>query len=111
MLLVVAHSREARASLRHSCNAHEDTVARQVGRVALLEATAWGAFLALRLRAKHPGAVQVERTEPLLPDAVPDDVSAAVDAYADRDHPATPYDKFAAGTEHPDAGTLKDREL
>lgn len=111
MLLVVAHSREARASLRHACGAHGGTVVRRLGRAALLEATAYGAFLALRLRAKHGADVQVERTAPLLPDAVPDDVGAAVDAYAERDHEATPYAKFAAGTDHPGPEAMKDREL
>lgn len=111
MLLVVAHSMEARTSLRHACSRHEDSVVRRFGRAALLETTAFGAFLALRLRAKHPEAVQIERTRPLLPDAVPGDVHDAVDAYADRAQPATPYTKFAAGTDHPSPEDLKDREL
>lgn len=111
MLLVVAHSREARASLRHACDAHEDATVRRFGRAALVEGTAFGAFLALRLRGKHPGEVQVERTAPLLPDAVPDDVQAAVAAYRDREHPSTPYAKFAAGTDHPSPAALKEREL
>lgn len=111
MLLVVAHSRDARASLRHACARHEDSVVRRFGRATLLEETAFGVFLALRLRAKHPGAVQVERTGPLLPGAVPDDVRRAVDAYADRDHASTPYAAFAAGTDHPVPAALKDREL
>lgn len=111
MLLVVAHSKEARASLRHTCSRHEDSVVRRFGRATLLEATAFGTFLALRLRRKHPGEVQVERTSPLLPDDVPGDVRAAVDAYADRAHPNTPYRTFAAGRDHPAPEALKDRDL
>lgn len=111
MLLVVAHSQEARASLRHACERHDGSVVRRFGRAVLLEATAFAAFVALRLREKHPGEVQVERTEPLLPDDVPDEVRGAASAYADRDHENTPYAKFAAGTDHPNPTDLRDRDL
>jgi len=112
MLLVVTYSREARASLRNVCRAHEGTVVRRFGRAALLEATAFGAFQALRLREKHGGDVQVERTRPFNEFAAVDrDVRAAAAAYEDRDRPATPYERFAAGTDHPDPDDLRGRDL
>lgn len=112
MLLVVTYSRAARTTLRNACRAHEGTVVRRFGRAALLERTAFGAFLALRIRAKHPDDVQVERTAPLNEFAdVPDDVREAAEAYAARDARATPYSKFAAGTDHPDPTAMKRREL
>ena len=85
---------------------------RRFGRAALFEETAFGAFLALRLRAKHGGDVQIERTRPFNEfDAVPASVRAAATAYEARDNPSTPYAKFAAGTDHPAPETLRDREL
>lgn len=112
MLLVVTYSRAARRSLRNACRTHEDCVVRRFGRAVLLEASAFGAFLALRLRADHGGDVQVERTRPLNEfEAVPEEVREAATAYADRDHPSTPYAKFAAGTDHPDPDAMKAREL
>ena len=112
MLLVVAHSREARRDLRNVCRAHEETTVWRFGRAALLEATAFGAFLALRLRAKHDLAVQVERTQPFNEFAACEaDVREAAAAYEARDQPATPYEKFAAGRDLPSPATLKEREL
>ena len=64
MLLVVTYSRGARTSLRNVCRTHGESVVRRFGRAALLEETEHGAFLALRLREKHPDDVQLERTEP-----------------------------------------------
>lgn len=112
MLLVVTYSREARTTLRNACRVHEGTVVRRFGRAALLAETELGAFLALRLRAKHGSDVQIERTEPLNEFAdVPDEVRKAAAAYEARSSPTTPYDKFAAGTEHPSPAELRDREL
>lgn len=112
MLLVVTYSKAARGTLRNVCRTHEETVVRRFGRAALFEETGLGGFLALRLRAKHGGDVQVERTEPLNEFAAVDaDVREAAVAYENRDTPSTPYDKFAAGTDHPDPADLRDREL
>ena len=112
MLLVVTYSRAARRSLRNACRTHEDAVVRRFGRAALFAETAFGAFQALRLRAEHGVDVQIARTEPLNEyEAVPEDVREAAQAYADREHASTPYAKFAAGSDHPDAAELKDREL
>lgn len=112
MLLVVTYSQSARTSLRNVCRAHDETVVRRFGRAALLEATVYGAFLALRLRAAHQGDVQIERTAPFNEfETVTEEVREAAAAYADRDSPSTPYAKFAAGTSHPDPDTLRAREL
>ncbi|WP_336001483.1 hypothetical protein [Halorientalis halophila] len=112
MLLVVTYSREARQTLRNACQAHEGAVVRRFGRAALFEATEFGAFLALRLRAEYGADVQVERTRPFNEfEAVGADVREAARAYADREHPSTPYAKFAAASDHPDPAALKDREL
>ncbi len=112
MLLVVTYSRGARESLRNACRTHDETVVRRFGRAALLEATEFGAFLALRLRAKHGADVQIERTEPLNEfESVPSSIRKAARAYEDRTNPSTPYDKFAAGTAHPTPDELKRRSL
>ncbi|AGN02475.1 hypothetical protein L593_12680 [Salinarchaeum sp. Harcht-Bsk1] len=112
MLLVVTYSRAARQTLRNVCNAHEETVVRRFGRAALLEETAMGAFLGLRLRAKHGADVQLERTAPFNEfEAVDADVRDAAAAYEARDRPSTPYAKFAAGTDHPDPSELRDRDV
>lgn len=112
MLLVVTYSRSARQALRNACRAHEDTVVRRFGRAALLEATEFGAFLALRLRADHGIAVQIERTRPFDPaGGVDDAVREAAEAYADRDHAATPYARFAAGRDLPSQAAMKESEL
>lgn len=112
MLLVVTYSQAARQTLRNACNAHEETVVRRFGRAALLEATAMGAFLALRLREKHGGDVQVERTAPFNEfESVPLAVREAARAYEARDEPSTPYAKFAAGTDHPSPASLREREV
>ena len=108
----MTYSQAARTSLRNVCRTHEESVVRRFGRAALLEESQHGAFLALRLREKHPEDVQVERTEPFneFRDA-PDAVRAAATAYEDRSDPNTPYAKFAAGTSHPSPAELKRREL
>ncbi|GAB3680102.1 hypothetical protein GCM10028857_02370 [Salinarchaeum chitinilyticum] len=112
MLLVVTYSRAARQTLRNVCNAHEETVVRRFGRAVLLEETAMGAFLGLRLREKHGGDVQLERTAPFNEfQVVGEDVRAAATAYEDREHASTPYAKFAAGTDHPSPEALRRREL
>lgn len=112
MLLVVTYSRAARGSLRNVCRSHGGVVVRRFGRAALLEATELGAFLALRLREKHPEDVQIERTEPLNEYAdVPEAVRRAASAYEAREHPSTPYSNFAAGTDHPDPTDMEGREL
>lgn len=112
MLLVVTYSREARETLRNACRTHEESVVRSFGRAALLEATEFGAFQALRLRAKHGQDVQIERVEPFVPGRdVSDRVREAADAYADRERPSTPYAKFSAGRDLPDPEEMKERQL
>jgi hypothetical protein len=112
VLLVVTYSKAARQRLRNVCRAHEETVVRRFGRAALLAETEFGAFLAVRLRERHGGDVQVERTEPFNEYAdVPEGVRTAAEAYADREDDHVPYAKFAAGTDHPDPERLRDREL
>jgi hypothetical protein len=112
VLLVVTYSRAARTTLRNVCASHESTVVRRFGRAALLRETEFGAFLALRLREKHAEDVQVERTRPLNEfDAVPERVREAARAYEDRADPSTPYPAFAAGRDHPEPASMRDREL
>jgi hypothetical protein len=112
VLLAITYSREARQTLRNVCDAHAETVVRRFGRAALLRETAFGAFVACRLLAKHGGDVQIECTRPFNEyDDVPEDVRRAAAAYEDRDAKSTPYAKFAAGTDHPDPDALRDREL
>lgn len=112
MLLVIAYSREARQTLRNVCRAHGETVVRQAGRVALLAETEFGAFQALRLRAKHGVQVQVERTEPFNEfEAVREGVREAARAYEAREEPATPYAAFASGRDLPSKAQMRDREL
>lgn len=85
---------------------------RRFGRAALLEESEFGAFLALRLREKHPDDVQLERTEPFNEFRdVPEPVREAAGAYEDRPNPNTAYAKFAAGADHPSPAELKRREL
>ncbi|MFQ3284493.1 hypothetical protein [Natronomonas sp.] len=112
MLLVVTYSQAARTSLRNVCRTHAASIVRRLGRAALLEETEHGAFLALRLRQKHPDAVQLERTEPLNEfQDVPEAVREAASAYEDRANDTTPYAAFAVGSPHPSPSTLKNREL
>lgn len=112
MLLVVTYSRAARTTLRNVRRTHETAVVRGLGRAALFEETELGAFLALRLRAKHGDDVQIERTRPFNEfSAVRDEVRAAAEAYEDRETPSTPYAKFAAGTDHPDPDAMRDVDL
>jgi len=112
VLLIVTYSQAARQTLRNACASHEGTVVRRFGRAALFEATELGALLALRLREKHGGDVQIERTEPFNEFAdAPDAVREAAAAYEDRSAASTPYAKFAAGTDHPSPERLRDREL
>ena len=109
---MVTYSRAARTTLRNACRAHDDVVVRRFGRAALFEETAFGAFLALRLRAKYADDVQIERTHPFNEfAAVSEPVREAATAYEARENPSTPYAKFAAGTAHPDPETLRDRRL
>jgi hypothetical protein len=112
VLLVVTYSRAARTSLRNVCRTHETSVVRRFGRAALLEETEHGAFLALRLREKHPDDVQLERTEPFNEfRAVPEAVRAAVRAYENRANEYTAYAKFAAGSPHPAPDEMKRERL
>jgi hypothetical protein len=112
LLLVVTYSRAARTTLRNVCRTHDATAVRRLGRAALLEETELGAFLALRLRAKHGDDVQIERTEPFNEfDAVPESVRDAATAYEDRETTSTPYAKFATGTDHPDPDAMRDADL
>jgi len=112
LLLVVTYSRAARTTLRNTCRTHGSTVVRQLGRAALFEETELGAFLALRLRAKHGDDVQIERTRPFNEfDTVPESVREAAEAYERRETASTPYTKFAAGTDHPDPESMRDADL
>jgi hypothetical protein len=112
VLLVIAYSRGARTSLRNVCRSQEGVVIRRAGRVALLAETEFGAFQALRLRAKHGTEIQVERTEPFNEfDLVREPVRRAAEAYEARDQPATPYAAFAAGRELPAPSEMRGREL
>jgi hypothetical protein len=112
VLLVIAYSRAARETLRNVCRSHDDCVVRRFGRAALLDATEFGAFQALRLREKHGTAVQVEWTEPFNEfERVPESVRTAAKAYESREQPATPYAKFAAGRDLPDAERMQERDL
>ncbi|MEF8778810.1 MAG: hypothetical protein V5A36_07850 [Natronomonas sp.] len=112
MLLVVTYSTAARNSLRNVCRTHEGSVVRRFGRAALFEATEHGAFLALRLREKHPEDVQLERTEPFNEfRSVRDAVREAARAYESRSNPNTAYAKFAVDSPHPDPEELRTREL
>lgn len=112
MLLVATYSREARTSLRNVCRSHDEAVVRRFGRAALFDETEHGAFLALRLREKHDGDVQIERTRPLNEfEDVPERVRDAARAYENRDARSTPYDKFAVGTDHPAPSGMCDRDL
>jgi GMP synthase-like glutamine amidotransferase len=112
VLLVIAYSREARQTLRNVCRAHGETVVRQAGRVALLAETEFGAFQALRLRAKHGVQVQVERTEPFNEfEGIREGVREAARAYEARDEPATPYDAFVSGRDLPTKAEMRNREL
>jgi len=112
LLLVVTYSRAARTTLRNVCRSHGSTVVRRLGRVALLAETELGAFLALRLRAKHGDDVQVERTRPFNEfEAVPEPVREAAEAYEDRETPSTSYAKFAAGTDYPDPEAMRGTDL
>lgn len=112
MLLVVTYSQAARTTLRNVCRTHESAVVRRLGRAALLEETELGAFLALRLRAKHDDDVQIERTQPFNEfEAVPETVRKAAAAYEDRETASTPYAKFAVGTDYPDPEAMRDADL
>ena len=108
----MTYSRAARDSLRNVCRTHEPSVVRRFGRAALFESTHHGAFLALRLREKHLGDVQVERTRPFNEFAdAPDAIREAARAYEARDAPSTPYSAFAAGSDHPDPERMRERSL
>ncbi len=112
MLLVVTYSREARQSLRNICRSHEESIVRRFGRAALFEPTEFGAFLAMRLRAKHDLAVQVERTRPFNEyDSVRESVREAAASYEARTERATPYARFSAGRDIPSQDSMKDTDL
>nr|WP_193570685.1 hypothetical protein [Halorubellus sp. JP-L1] len=112
VILVVTFSRAARQALRNACRTHEDAVVRRFGRAALFEATGFGAFLGLRLRERHGGDVQVERTQPLneFSDAVAS-ARAAAEAYERRKSASTPYAKFAAGRDLPSKERLREQNV
>jgi hypothetical protein len=112
MLLVVTYSKAARTSLRNVCRTHEETVVRRFGRAALLAETEHGAFLALRLREKHPDDVQLERTRPFNEFRdVPEAIREAATDYEGRENRNVSYQKFAAGGPYPSPAALKRREL
>lgn len=108
----MTYSQAARNSLRNVCRTHERSVVRRLGRAALFETTEHGAFLALRLREKHPEDVQLERTEPFNEFRdVPKSVREAARAYENRDNPNTAYAKFSIDRPHPTPEELRAREL
>ena len=112
MLLIVTYSEAARTGLRNLCRRHEEPVVRRFGRAALLEATQYAAFLAVRLRESHGGDVQIERTEPFNEFvALEESVREAAVAYANRETKSTPYAAFAAGSEPPDPAAIRGEEL
>ncbi|WP_123535384.1 DUF7855 family protein [Halosimplex salinum] len=112
MLLVVTYSRAARGTLRNVCRTHEEVVVRRFGRVALLAETEFAAFQALRLREKHGGDVQIERTRPFNEfEAVDASVREAAAAYEKREEGALPYTAFAAERDHPDPEQMRETEL
>jgi len=112
VLLVITYSRAARQTLRNVCRSHEDCVVRQFGQAALLEATEFAAFQALRLREKHGTAVQVEWTESFNEfERVPEGVREAAAAYESREQAATPYERFASGRDFPDPETMREQDL
>jgi hypothetical protein len=112
VLLVIAYSRAARQTLRNVCRAHDDAVVGQFGRVALLEATEFGAFQALRLREKHGTEIQVEWTQPFNEfRRVPERVREAAVAYERRDQASTPYQRFATGRDLPLPGEMRGEKL
>lgn len=112
MLLVVTYSVAARGTLRNLVRAHPDAVVRRFGRAVLLRETELGALLALRLRERHPEAVQLELTRPLNEYAdVPERVREAAEAFEDRAHPNTTYANFVAESDHPPIEDLRDVEL
>jgi hypothetical protein len=112
MLLVITYSQTARQALRNLCNAHEGIVLRRFGRAVLLAETEFSAFQAVRLREQFGTAVQVERTQRFNEfEALREPVRAAARAYANRETPSVPYEKFAAGTDHPAPAELKGSEL
>jgi hypothetical protein len=112
VLLVIAYSRGARQTLRNVCRAHEDSVVRQFGRVALFDETEFGAFQALRLREKHDENVQIERTRPFNEfAAVNPEVREAAAAYESRETPSVPYEQFADGTDLPSTESMKGSPL
>lgn len=111
-MLIVTYSEAARTGLRNLCRRHEEPVVRRFGRAALLEATQYAAFLAVRLRESHGGDVQIERTEPFNEFvALEESVREAAVAYANRETKSTPYAAFAAGSEHPDPAAIRGEEL
>jgi len=112
VLLVVTYSRAARGTLRNVCRTHEESVVRRFGRVALFAETEFAAFQALRLREKHGADVQIERTRPFNEfDALDAKVREAARAYEERERPSVPYSSFAAGTDLPDPGRLRERDI
>ncbi|MFC6974969.1 hypothetical protein ACFQL1_10220 [Halomicroarcula sp. GCM10025709] len=111
MLLVVTHSRAARRDLRNVCRAHDRCVVRRFGRAALLSATEFGAFQALRLQAKHGVDVQLERVRPFEPADAPDHVRTAARRYEDRAEPAVPYERFASGRALPSPASMREEPL
>jgi hypothetical protein len=112
VLLVITYSQAARRTLRNVVRAHEESVVRHFGRAALFEATEFGAFQALRLRAKHGTGVQVEWTEPFNEfERVREGVRAAARAYEEREQSATPYARFASGRDLPGPDEMRGEEL
>lgn len=112
MLLVIGYSRGARQTLRNVCGSHPDAVQRRFGRAVGFAETELGAFLALRVRAKHGESVQIERTRSLNEfEEVPESIRAAARAYENRKAASVPYRSFAAGTEHPDPESMRGADL
>jgi len=112
VLLVVAHATDARQDLRNACTRNPEAVVRRFGRAVLLAETELGAFLALHLHDRHGPDVQLERTQPLDVDrTIPARVHDAVDAYANRQHPNTPYATVAERDDLPSTDDLHATDL
>jgi hypothetical protein len=82
-----------------------------MGRTALVSATEFGAFQALRLREKHGLAVQIERVVPFEPTDVPKRIREAAREYESRQSQTTPYRQFASGRDLPAPEQMRDETL
>lgn len=112
MLLITSHSASARRSLRNVYRHHEETIVDRYGGAALCLPTQLGLFLGLRLQEKHYTDVKIQTVSPVERTyIIPESIREAAIEFENRSHPATPYTKFAVGTEHPSPETMRNRRL